>query len=108
AMDQSAVEGTKAAGIDGQPLGNTGTKTLDGDIGGLCQLVHQRPSVLRFHIDRDAPLVAVGAQKHRAESRCWKRRPSPRLIPLPPRFDLDHLRAEIAQILRAERAGENL
>ena len=106
-MDEAVVECTKAVGIDRQSFGNASAEALDGDVGGFCQFMHQRPPLLRFHIDRDASLVAVGAQKHGAELRRRKGRPSPSFIALPHRFDLDDLRTEITQILRAQRTSEN-
>jgi hypothetical protein len=52
--------------------------------------------------------MAVCAQKHRAEPRRTKGRPPPCFITLSHRFNLDDFRTKIAQILRAERASENL
>jgi len=47
------------------------------------------------------------ALETRCELRRRKGRPSPSFIALPHRFDLDDLRAEITQILRAQRTSEN-
>jgi hypothetical protein len=107
-MDQPVIERAKACRIYTQPFGNTGAKAFDGDVSGFRKLVHKLPPLLGFHIDRNASLVAIGAQKHRAKTGRGKRRPSPRLIPLPHGFDLDNLGAEIAEILRAKGTCEHL
>src|SRR5204863_8585731 len=108
AVNQAVVERTKAVGVDGQPLGNAGPKTLDRDVGRSRHLVHERPSLFRLHIDRDASLVAIGAQKHRAKPWRRERRPAAGFIALPDRFDLDDFRTEVAEILGAKRAGQDL
>ncbi|MET4198894.1 hypothetical protein ABIA95_002894 [Bradyrhizobium sp. LA8.1] len=107
-MDQPVVERAKACCIDAQPLGNSSAEAFNGDVGGSSELVHELPPLVRLHIDRNASLVAIGTQKHRAEAGRGKGRPAARLISLPHRFDLDDFGAEIAEILRAERTCEHL
>src|SRR5262249_8673326 len=106
-MDQPVVERAKARGIDTKPLGDGRSEALDRDVGGSRNLVHEFASLVGFHVDRYAALVTIGTQDHRAKAGRRKRRPSPRLIALPHRLNLDDLGAEIAEILRAEGAREN-
>src|SRR6516164_5848889 len=65
-------------------------------------------SALGLEIDGDAALVAVRAEKHSSEARRGKRRPSPGFVALPLHLDLDDLRAEVAEILAAQRPRQNL
>src|ERR1700751_3198781 len=108
AMNQPVVERTKARGIDAQPLGNAGAEAFNGDVGGSRELVYELAPLVRLHVDRDASLVAIGTQKHRAEAGRGKGWPAARLVSLPHRLDLDDFGAEIAEILRAKRTCEHL
>ena len=100
-MDQAVVQGAQRRCIDAQALGNPGSETFDGDVGGFCQRMNDLAPLLRFHVDGDAALVAVGAEKHRAKARRRKRRPAARLIPLADGLHLDDVGAEITEILGA-------
>ncbi len=106
-MDQAIVQRPKRRRIDPQPFGHAGPEAFDRNVGGLAQRMNDSASFFGFQIDRDAALVAVGAEKYSSETGSGKRRPAPGFIALPYRLHLDDLGAEIAEILRAERTGQH-
>ncbi len=64
-------------------------------------------SLFRFHVDGDAALVAVGAEKDGAKSGRRKRRPAACFVTLPDGFYLDDVGAEITEILGAQWTGQD-
>ena len=106
-MDQTVVQSPQRRCIDAEALGDTGPETFDGDVGGFCQRMNDLASLFRFHVDGDAALVAVGAEKDGAKTRRRKRRPAARLVALADGLHLDDVGAEITEILRAQRTCQN-
>ena len=101
-MNQAVVQGAKRRCVDAKALGDPGSETFDGDVGGFCQRMDDLAPLFRLHVDGNAALVAVGAEKDRAKARRRKRRPAARFVPLADGLHLDDVGAEIAEILGAQ------
>ncbi|MDT4834151.1 hypothetical protein FQZ97_677850 [compost metagenome] len=92
--------------IDAQAGRHAWAEALDHDVGCGDQPLRGVAALWRFQIQRDAALVAVHAQEHRAVL-LPERRPAAGIVPLG-RFYLDHLCAHVAQVLRAQGPGQHL
>ena len=106
-MDQARVDCLQRRCVDAQTLGHAGTEALDGDVALGCQAMGESAAFGLLEVDDHAALVAVDAEEDGAELVFLERRPAAGFVAQAEGFDLDDVRAEIAQRLRAERAGEN-
>jgi hypothetical protein len=106
-VDQTIVQRAKRCSIDPQPLSDSGPETFDRDVGGPCQRMDNLASLFRFHVDGNASLVSVGAEKDGAKAGCRERRPAACFVTLPYGLYLDNLGTEIAEILGAQWTGQD-
>jgi hypothetical protein len=64
-------------------------------------------SLFRFHVDSDASLVSVGAEKDSTKAGRRERRPAACFVTLPDGLYLDDVGAEITEILGAQWTSQD-
>jgi hypothetical protein len=85
-------------------LGGTRPQALDEDVGAVGQA--QQHVEAAAQVERDRPLAGVHGEEHRALAVPERRAPGARFVADGRRLDLDHVRSERREDLRAVRAGE--
>jgi hypothetical protein len=104
AIDDVVALAFEAGEIDAQAFGDAGAVALERDVGAPGKLVRDVASLLRFKVDGETALIAVSAEEDRAGVAA-EGRPGACFVAGAARLDLDDFGAEIAEILRTERAG---
>jgi hypothetical protein len=100
-VDQAIVQSAKRRCIDPESLSDPGSETFDCDVGGPCQRMDNLASLFRFHVNGDASLVSVGAEKHGAKTGRRERWPAAGFVTLANGLYLDDVGTEVAEILGA-------
>ena len=105
-VDQFRVIGPESVGTETEPFHHPGPEVLDHDVAGPHQTPGQFPSLVEPEVDGDAALGPVEGQEHGPPT-VAPGRAGPTLVAPIGVLDLDHVGAEIGQLLGAEGAGDD-
>src|SRR5579871_5619203 len=103
AVDETVVLAAKRGGVQAELAGEARPEALYEHVCSGRQAAHDPRTAPQ--VDRDGALVGVRRQEHRARPLEGRRAPRARLVAGARRLDLDHLGAERAEHLGAERPG---
>ena len=108
AIDQSRIVFRDAVIVEAEPFHDSIGKIFDDDVGARDELERDFPPRIGFEIERDAALVAIGAEIKGALSTAGGGHVMTTVITLDRHLDLDDLGAEVGELLRAVGPGEHL
>src|SRR6185436_2095098 len=108
AVDDALVALARSLVVEAQAFQGVHAEVLDDDVALLDQLEEQLLPFGLLQIDDDAALVAVQADEIGGLAVLERDAPHAREIARAGRLELDHLRAEVGEHRRAERAREGV
>ncbi len=107
AVDQPGVRGGERPRREPEALERPGLEVVDEDVGAPGELAGELGVVVVLEVERDRALVAVdGEEVGRGPVLRLRWAPGPRLVP-GGSLDLDHVRPEVPERHRRQRAGEH-
>ena len=106
AIDDARVERGNRVVVEAESGEASRSEVLDHDVGCADEATESAGAHIALQVERDALLVSVQAEKKRAPARAVGR-PRARIVPMGRLFDLDDLRAHVAEHHRAIGAGEH-
>src|SRR5207247_2261912 len=105
--DQPWVPAEQVRRRQAEAAGAVGTEVLQEDVAAFDKAAKEALPLRTGEVDGDGALAAVARKVIGAESAEERRAPFARLVAIAGALDLDDVRAEVAEDLSAERAGEH-
>src|SRR5690606_21504656 len=106
-IDHARIERRERLVVDPQLLRRAASEALQHHVGLAREAVRDRHALGRLQVQRNAALVVVDRQEDRRFALVL-RQPAARVVPDAGWLDLDDVGAQLAQVLGAERARQNL
>ena len=108
AIDQLRIDPAEIRPADLQLIDGAGTLVLHHDVGDLRQPVDDLPAFGRFQVHGDGAFAAIHRDERRTDEPIGLARKIAKIIAAIGLFDLDDVRADEAEMIRAEWAGQGM